>query len=198
MTLKVGVTGGIGSGKTLVCEVFEKLNVPVFYADAEAKKINEEHPDAIKGLKEICGDDIYQNGTLNKKKLANVIFTDDTKLQKVNELIHPLVKAKFLNWTEQNNDGPYVIEEAAILFESGASNLMDLVVTVTAPRELRIERVTSRDGITNEQVEERMKNQIEEDERIERSDFVINNDEQEMLLPQIIEIHENIVGRANS
>ena len=196
--LKIGITGGIGSGKSLVCEVLEKLGVSVFYADFEAKKITKFHPEAISGLKKICGDEIYQNGVLDKKRLASIIFSDKTILKQVNDLIHPLVTAEFLKLSEERSSQPYVIEEAAIMFESGANELMDSIVSVTAPEQLRIERVVKRDGTSVEQVKDRMKNQIEESERIDRSDYVINNDEIEMLLPQIIKIHEDIVKRANS
>ncbi|NQY67982.1 MAG: dephospho-CoA kinase [Flavobacteriales bacterium] len=197
MTLKVGITGGIGSGKSFVCEVFENMGVPIFYADNEAKKINENHPDAITGLKRICGEEIFEDGVLNKKKLGNIIFSDANILAEVNGLIHPLVKREFLNWAETHSDKSYVIEEAAILFESGASELMDIVITVTSPLELKIERVIARDSISRELVEERIKNQIEDEERISRSDFVINNDDSEMLLPQIVKIHEEIIRQVN-
>ena len=130
--------------------------------------------------------------------MASIIFSDESALDQVNKLIHPLVKSEFLKWKNKHGESAYVIEEAAILFESGASEIMDLVITVTAPKKLRIARVIKRDGASEEQVEQRMANQINEDERIKRSDFAINNDEQEMLLPQIIKIHENIIQRANS
>jgi len=195
--MKLGITGGIGSGKTSVCRVFTILGIPVFSADPEARRIMNDHPDIIRGINEIAGKDLYPEGSLNSAELAALIFNDPDKLQKVNSLVHPVVFQYFIEWTKIQT-APYVIMEAAILFESGASELVDRVATVVAPVEERIRRVTLRNKLTGEQVRERIKNQMDDPTRIRMSDYVINNAENEMIIPVILKIHEDILTHINA
>ncbi|HOX75876.1 MAG TPA: dephospho-CoA kinase [Bacteroidales bacterium] len=172
--MKLGVTGGIGSGKTSVCRVFGVLGIPVFSADPEAAIIMNTDPDVINGINDISGRNLYPDGILNKEELASLIFHDPELLKKVNSLVHPVVFDHFRIWADKQTT-PYVIMEAAILFESGASKLVDRVATVVAPVEERINRVIIRNRLTREQVTDRIKNQMDEEERIRLSDYVINN-----------------------
>ena len=191
--LKVAITGGIGAGKTVVCRVFEKLGVPVFHADVVAKELLNSNFDIKKNLIELFGDDIYQkNETIHRKKLAEIIFNNHIALQKVNRIIHPVVFDEFNQWAEMQQT-PYVLQEAAIIFENGHADRFDKIITVTAPVEMKIERCMKRDEISRELVLERMKNQIPDEEKAKHSDFVIVNDDREMILPQILKIHHSLI-----
>lgn len=190
--MKLGITGGIGSGKTSVCRVFNVLGIPVFSADPEAQMIMNEDEEVRKAINEIAGRNIYPGGILDRMALASLIFNDQESLKKVNDLVHPMVFGNFISWAEKQTT-PYVIMEAAILFESGASKLVDRVATIIAPVEERISRVTFRNRLTREQVMERIRNQMTDEERIKRSDYVINNSENAMIIPVILRIHEDII-----
>lgn len=194
---KLGITGGIGSGKTSVCRVFEVLGIPVFSADREAQDIMENEDDIIAGIKSISGKDLYKNGSLNRTELASIIFNNATILKKVNSLVHPVVFDHFKKWTLIQS-APYVIMEAAILFESGASAVVDKIATVVAPVEQRVKRVILRNRLSQEQVMERMRNQMDDEERIRKSDFVINNSENDMIIPLILKIHNEILTFINT
>lgn len=191
--LKVGLTGGIGSGKTLISEVFARLGIPVFNADLESKKIVNSDPEVIDALKTEFGNDLYTSLGVNKKMLAEIIFSDEIALKKVNQIIHPKVRNYFNVWMISNENAPYVIEEAAILFESKANLEMDFTINVHADELIRIDRVVKRDNINTELVKERMKNQLTDKERISLSDFTIYNDGEQMVLPQVLEIHNKII-----
>jgi len=195
--MKLGITGGIGSGKTSVCRIFSVLGIPVFFADPEASTIMNTDKKVIEGINNIAGKNIYQDGKLDRELLASLIFTDPESLRKVNSLVHPVVFDKFLKWAEEQNT-PYVIMEAAILFESGASELVDRVATVYAPVEERIARVTRRNKLSREQVIRRMRNQLDDEEKIKRSDYVINNSENDMIIPVILRIHDDLITHLNS
>jgi len=195
--MKLGVTGGIGSGKTSVCRVFGVLGIPVFSADPEAQIIMNTDRSVINSINNIAGKDLYTDGRLNKEELASLIFHDPELLKKVNSLVHPVVFEHFREWTDMQTT-PYVIMEAAILFESGASKLVDRVATVVAPVEERIYRVIVRNKLTREQVTDRIKNQMDDEERIRLSDYIINNSENEMIIPVILGIHEDILTHLNS
>jgi len=195
--MKLGVTGGIGSGKTSVCRVFGVLGIPVFSADPEAQIIMNTDRSVINGINDIAGRNIYADGKLKKEELASLIFHDPELLKKVNSLVHPVVFEHFREWTDMQTT-PYVIMEAAILFESGASKLVDRVATVVAPVEERIYRVIVRNKLTREQVTDRIKNQMDDEERIRLSDYIINNSENEMIIPVILGIHEDILTHLNS
>src|SRR5664279_2769894 len=194
---KLGVTGGIGSGKTSVCRVFDVLRVPVFSADREAQEIMENDYEVRRTLKTIAGKDLYILGTLDRMKLASIIFNDRAILEKVNFLVHPIVFNRFTKWA-LIQEVPYVIMEAAILFESGASKYVDRVATVVAPVEQRVKRVIHRSKLSREQVVERIKNQIDDETRIKLSDYVINNSENDMVISAILEIHDDILNLTKS
>ena len=193
---KLGITGGIGSGKTSVCRVFEVLGIPVFSADRQAQEIMDNDKEIIAGIKSITGKNLYNNGTLNRAELASIIFNDPTILKKVNSLVHPAVFDHFAKWILIQST-PYVIMEAAILFESGASAIVDKIATVVAPVEQRVKRVILRNKLSQQQVLERMRNQIDDEERIRQSDFIINNSENDMIIPSVLEIHNEILTFLN-
>ena len=187
--IRVGITGGIGSGKTLVCQIFEKMGIPVFYADQEAKRIMNRDPEVKEALSRHFGSDMYDESGIKKAKLADIIFSSNEALTIINSIVHPVVRKAFDRWSEQQHT-PYVIEEAAILFESGAHTMLDQTVLVYAPRELRIARAMKRDGTTREHIEQRMKNQHPDEDKLHRADFVIYNDDSRMVIPQVLELHE--------
>jgi len=192
MALKVGITGGIGSGKSTICKVFEKLGAPVFEADPVAKRLIDTDPEIRQGLIDLFGTDIYtEKEGVDRKKLAEKIFNDEIQLAKVNALVHPAVRAEFLKWAE-SQDVPYVVHEAAILFESGFYQMMDYTILVTAPEEDRIKRVTMRDGSSREQVIERMNKQWADDEKRKLASIEIKNDNRELILPQIVNIDKQL------
>lgn len=195
--MKLGVTGGIGSGKTSVCRVFNILGIPVFSADPEAREIMDNDKGIIRRINSIAGKDLYINGSLDRMELAALIFNDNTLLEKVNSLVHPVVFDHFKRW-EMDQTAPYVIMEAAILFESGASKLVDRITTVVAPIEERVERVIHRNSLSREQILERMRNQMDDNSRIKLSDYVIHNSETDMIIPAILKIHEDILTYINT
>ena len=195
--LKLGVTGGIGAGKTSVCRVFSSIGIPVFSADTEAREVMDIDTGIILRINTIAGKNLYLNGSLDRAELARLIFSNYRLLEKVNSLVHPVVFSRFREW-EKKQSTPYVIMEAAILFESGASKVVDRVVTVVAPMEERVERVIHRNNLTREQVMERMKNQMSDSERIRQSDYTIYNSENDMILPAILSIHEDILKYINN
>lgn len=194
--MRLGVTGGIGSGKTSVCRVFNVLGIPVFSADSEARIIMETDLWVISAIKSIGGQNIYSDGVLNREELAKLMFNNKEILIKVNHAVHPVVLEQFGKW-EKLQVAPYVIMEAAILFESGTGNLMDRILTVVTPIEERIDRVVKRNTLTREQVMDRIKNQMDDEEKIKKSDYVIDNSDNMMIIPAILEIHEEIINNLN-
>ena len=194
--IKVGITGGIGSGKTLICQIFEKLGAPVFYADYEAKKILNHDKSVVDEVSSIFGNDIYDEAGINKARLANVIFNNQEALDTINNIVHPVVKSYFQNWLSTLN-APYAVEEAAILVETGAYKDLDYTFLVYAPKELRISRAMSRDGKSRQEIEERMKNQMPDEEKFQKVNGVIYNDNSRMVIPQILELHEQLTNQKN-
>ena len=186
---KIGLTGGIGSGKTYVSKVFESLGIPVFNADIEAKKLMSSSSELIQSIKYEFGNDIFDDYILNTKKLASIVFSDTEKLRKLNSLVHPIVKQEFLVW-QSKKKSTYVIKEAAILFESDSYKALDAVICVTAPINLRIDRVKLRDGYSYCEIKNRIENQISQEKKESLSDFIIVNDGVKSLLPQILKIHQ--------
>lgn len=187
MGLKVAITGNIGSGKSTVIEIFKSFDIPVFNSDEEAKKLYLESE--IKDqLEDYFGDIIFENGEIDKKKLANIIFSNQRALKKVNSIIHPVVMKRYISWHFQQTS-PYTLKESAILFESNLQDIFDKIITVSAPENIRLERVMNRDGALKEDVEKRMFNQLSENIKCKFSDFVIINDGVEPLKPQIELIH---------
>lgn len=195
--IKVGLTGGIGSGKSTVAKVFEVLGLPVYYADDAAKRLMNEDAELKQKIKEIFGDDIYDGDLLDKKQLASIVFNNPEKLNTLNKLIHPQTIKDAAAWMEKQTSA-YTIKEAALIFESGAQQHLDYVIGVAAPAPLRIQRTMHRDKITREEVITRMDKQMDETIKMKLCDFIINNDEQEMLLPQILALHEKILALARN
>ncbi len=189
---KIGITGGIGSGKTYVSSVFQSLGIPIFNADIQAKKIMTSSEKLIKLVKEEFGNDIYKDSDLNKEKLASIVFSNSDKLQKLNSLVHPIVKEEFNNWYKKQTS-PYVIKEAAILFESNSHIGLDAVICISAPLELRMKRLLNRDDCSEKEIKKRIENQISQEEKQKLSDYIIVNDEKELLLPKIIKIHKELL-----
>jgi dephospho-CoA kinase len=190
----VGLTGGIGSGKSTVAKIFYQLGIPVYDADSRSKNIVNTNIEIKNFLKNEFGNDIYiSENQLDTKKLAKYIFNNKELLQKVNSIIHPKVNEDFKIWSE-NQKSKYVIKEAAILFESGSYKQTDKIITVTAPVNVRIERVCKRDNTNEEQVKSRINNQMSDEEKIKKSHFVIYNDNSKLLIPQIINIHNQILS----
>ncbi len=192
--INVGITGGIGSGKSTVCKVFESLGIPVYYADLQARILSDTHPDIVNGVKKLFGDTIYSFGKMDRRRVGEIVFRDKEKLQALNCIIHPVVAADFEQWKIQNIEQPYILKEAAILFESGASKQVDKIITISAPVELRIDRVVKRDMISREDVISRMNNQMKDEEKIKQSDFVIYCDDKELVIPQVVKIHNKLIG----
>jgi len=189
----VGITGGIGSGKSIVCSVFRTLGIPVYEADTEARKLYA-LPEVAEEVKKNFGAQYFSSsGELDKRKFAELVFNDGVALQKINAIIHPFVKKNFREWKKAFRDKPYVLKEAAILFESGTNKDCDKVITVTAPVELRIGRVIQRDKRSRSEIEKIIQKQWKDEERIRRSDFVVVNDESELVLPQVLRIHQALI-----
>ena len=174
MTKIIGLTGGIGSGKTTVANYFKSYGIPIYIADDEARKIMQS-ADIMEAIKDLFGADVFENETLKREKLAKIVFNNPESLEKLNGIVHPAVKKHFEQWLLQNLEAPYVIYEAAILFESGRYKDCDIIITVTAPIESRIQRVIKRDNTTRELVLKRINAQWTDEKRISKSDFVIEN-----------------------
>ncbi|HOW25708.1 MAG TPA: dephospho-CoA kinase [Bacteroidales bacterium] len=195
--LKVGLTGSIGSGKTLVARILENLGIEVFYADTEAKMLLRD-PEVKAGIVHYFGDRILdEHSQIVNKRLAAIVFNDPPSLLKLNAIIHPRVRQRLLQWFESRGPIPYAVQEAAILFESGFSKECDTIVTVSAPEEIRIQRVMERDHIDREEVLLRMKNQLTDLEKCKRADFVITNDGKRMVIPQVLKVHGELIRKAN-
>jgi dephospho-CoA kinase len=191
--IKVGLTGGIGSGKTTVSLIFEKLGIPVFYADNEAKKVIHSDENVKQEIIRLFGKEIYlETGELDRSKMASIVFSNKEALEQLNAIVHPAVKNSFDNW-EKLQQTHYIIKEAAILFESGSYKEMDQIITVTAPVELRVNRVVSRDKVNQEQINQRIANQIADEERISKSNFIVVNDDKNLIIPQILKIHMQLL-----
>ena len=192
--LKIGLTGGIGSGKTTVAQIFEVLGIPVYYADKEAKRLMTSNHQLKLELIKSFGAEIYENGKLKSALLASIVFTDSQKLNLLNSLVHPATLLDAKEWMEKQTT-PYSIKEAALIFEAGASEKLDFIIGVSAPEHIRIKRVMERDGISKKDVEKRLSNQLDENEKIKRCHFVVVNDEKELLTPQILKLHQYFLDK---
>ena len=190
--LKIGITGGIGSGKSTVAKVFEVLGIPVYYADDAAKKLMNEDEELKQKIKLQFGDEVFKEGELDKKYLANIVFASPEKLDQLNALVHPATIKDAERWMQKQTTA-YTLKEAALIFESGAQQNLDHVIGVAAPTPLRIQRTMQRDGITREEVIARMDKQMDDTIKMKLCDFLIKNDEQEMLLPQVLELHKKLL-----
>jgi dephospho-CoA kinase len=181
----IGLTGGIGSGKSIISCLLNIMGVPVYTADVESKRLTESSPVIRKKLTERFGTDLYAGGKLNKTLLASLIFENDTYRDFVNSVIHPVVRMNFEQWKAQQVESPVIAIEAAILFESGFADTVDVSVTVAAPEDIRISRIELREGWSRESIVARIQSQLSEEERIHRSDYIIYNDDIKALIPQI-------------
>jgi dephospho-CoA kinase len=191
--IQVGLTGGIGSGKTIVSKIFEKLGVPVFNSDEKAKELTATDPEIKEKIILRFGKGIFTSEGLDRKKLASIVFSDPIALAGLNYIIHPAVRNSFELWLSENASAPYVIREAAILFETGAYKECDKLITVFAPEEIRIERVMKRDGVSAEDVKKRILNQASDDYRMKLSDFIIFNDNSKLVIPQVLRVNDSLI-----
>jgi len=190
--LKVGLTGGIGSGKSTVAELFTELKIPVYEADLHAKKLMTEDVKLRDAIIEIFGKEVYKKGVLNRKYLASIVFNDKGKLNRLNSLVHPAVRKDYLKWSE-NQTTHYTIREAAILFESGSYKDCDVVILVTAPEDVRIQRVMDRDGSSEADVKSRIDKQWKDEKKRKWAQYIINNDGSVPLDKQVLKIHKALL-----
>jgi dephospho-CoA kinase len=192
--LKVGITGGIGSGKTTVCKVFELLGIPVFYADDVAKSIMQTDPVLKTALLDTFGENSYtKDGMLNRAYISSIVFNDKQELEKLNSLVHPAVLRAFDNWVLYQHESPYVIKEAALLYESGGFKMCNKSILVIAPTLIKMNRVKLRDGVSEEDIQLRMNRQFSDEIKIKYADYILNNDEKQLLIPQIIQLHQQFL-----
>ncbi len=189
--LKVGITGGIGSGKSYISRCFEYLGIPVYYADTEAKRLTNEDAEIRRKVSDLLGKQSYTTSGLNREYVASKVFNDKNLLTQLNQIIHPAVEKDFVLWAEKQS-APYVLKEAAILFESGSYKNTDRVIVVDAPLELRIQRVLERDNTSREEILKRIQNQWPADKKKDLADFVIYNDNKTLILPQILRIDKTL------
>jgi len=190
--LTIGLTGGIGSGKTTVAKIFEVLGIPVYYADEEAKRIMNEDETLRTKIIALFGDEAYSNGVLNRRHISAIVFKDKGKLQQLNAIVHPVTIADSDRWFRSQTT-PYAIKEAALIFESGSNKRLDYVIGVSSPIDLRIKRVMSRDNVSKSEIERRIQNQMSEEEKMKLCDFLIFNDEEQLMIPQVLALHERFV-----
>ena len=188
---RIGITGGIGAGKSLVAEIIKAMGYPVYNSDERAKELTDSNPKIKEGLIHLFGEEIYQNGTLNKFALAQAIFSDDSLREKVNALIHPIVREDFNLWALAQNNS-LVFNESAILFETGSFKNFDAIILVYATKELRIQRIMKRDNCSENEVLKRMNSQFSDEEKYQLTEFRVLNDEQTPLLVQVEKIILNV------
>lgn len=192
MSLRIGITGGIGSGKSMVAGIFKTLGIPVFDADTAAKEVMESNNGLRAAITEKFGEAAYINGKLDRKFLASIVFTDPFQLETLNALVHPYAIAAAEEWAARQ-DAPYTIKEAAIFFEAGSAVGFDYMIGVYAPQHLRIQRAMQRDNLSREEVLNRMNKQINEEIKMRLCDFVVVNDEQQLVIPQVLKLHERFI-----
>jgi len=190
--LKIGLTGGLGSGKSTVAQIFEVLGIPVYYADTATKLLLDENENIKSAVIKSFGEAAYPEGKLDRKYLAEIVFNDPGKLELLNSIVHPPTIQHAVEWFDKQTT-PYVIKEAALIFESGSHQTLDHVIGVKAPLHLRLQRAILRDNITKEQAMARINKQINEEIKIRLCDFVIVNDEQQLVIPQVLELHNKFL-----
>ncbi len=188
----IGLTGGIGSGKSYVAKIFQNLDVPIYKADNQARYISDNNPAVISKIVSLFGKDAYTNGMLNRQFIGGMVFDDSSLLKKLNEIIHPEVEKDFKNWCSENINSAYIIKEAAILFETGSYKNLHSNILVVAPEEIRLDRVKRRDKVNPDQIRKRMQNQWTDSKKRKLADYVIVNDGKSLILPQVIQIHNRI------
>ena len=193
--LRIGITGGMGAGKSTICKIFKQLDIPVYDADSRAKWIMKNDPVLRKQIIESFGWDSYdRNDELNKEYLSKVVFNNTQKLEMLNSIVHPRVKSDYEEWVVQQASVPYSLKEAALLFESNSYKSLHKVIVVNSPIETRIERITQRDGVKREDILKRIQNQTTDRERMQKADWIIYNDGQRSLIEQAVKIHQEIVA----
>lgn len=192
--IRVGLTGGIGSGKSTVARVFEVLGIPVYYADEATRQLMNTDEALKKEIISNFGEESYSNGQLNRPFIASIVFSNKEKLDLLNAITHPATIRHANEWM-QKQTAPYVIKEAALIFESGSAENLDYVIGVSAPKPLRIRRVMERDGISSEEVQKRMSRQLSEDMKMKLCDFILINNELELLTPQVLALHEQLLKK---
>ena len=191
--LRIGLTGGIGSGKSTVAAIFETLGIPVYYADTAARRMMNEDAALKAQIIEHFGEGLYTDGKLNREQMAALVFNQPAQLSLLNSLVHPATIADAEKWMATRHS-PYAIKEAALIFESGSEKQLDYVIGVKAPEDIRMQRAMQRDGISKEQVQARMDKQMNEQEKLNRCDFIIHNDEQSLLIPQVVSLHQQLTA----
>jgi len=194
--IKIGLTGGIGSGKSLVASLLEKMGATVFDSDRTAKELMNSNQELIDQIKVAFGDQVYQSGELNRKKLASIVFNDSEKLKTLNDLVHPQVGKAFDRWCDSQT-ADLLVKEAAILIESGAHKNLDMIILVTCPEEERVKRVVQRDGVEPIQVKKRIAKQWSDDKKKEFADYIIQNDGEQLLIPQVVKMFNDIKIKKN-
>lgn len=193
--LKIGITGGIGSGKTTVCRVFELLGIPIFYADTVAKLIMNTDPVLKEEILKTFGQKSYSmDGELNRSYISSIVFKNESELDKLNALVHPAVFRAFDKWLGIHYDAPYIIKEAALLFETKSYTMCDLSVLVVSPEALRVQRVIARDAISQDEIALRMKRQLSDEQKMKLADHILFNDESRLLIPQILELDQQFLN----
>jgi len=190
--LKIGLTGGLGSGKSTVAHIFEVLGIPVYYADAASKRLMNDNEKVKADVQNAFGKNVYTDGKLNRKYLSEIVFNDKEKLELLNSIVHPATLRDAEEWLNKQTT-PYAIKEAALIFESGSQQFLDFVIGVKAPLPLRLQRAMKRDNISNEEAMARIEKQINEEKKMSLCDFVIVNDEQQMVIPQVMELHQKFL-----
>jgi dephospho-CoA kinase len=190
--LKIGITGGIGSGKTMICGIFNTLGIPIYDADEEAKKLYDTHEELKQKIRIHFGESVYEKGLFVKQKMANIVFNDNQKLKLLNQLVHPIVQSEAIKWFGQQQS-PYAIKEAALLVESGSYKDVDKIILVTSPAEMRMKRAMERDHVEKESVLKRMQKQLSDQEKAQFADFIITNDGVHLLIPQVVAIHASLM-----
>jgi dephospho-CoA kinase len=194
--VRVGLTGGIGSGKTTAAQIFEVLGIPVYYADIEAKRLMNEDKELRSDIIKVFGEQAYINDSLDRKFIASIVFADPQKLQSLNSIVHPATKKDSEKWMKMQTT-PYAIHEAALIFEANVNDRLDYVIGVSSPQELRIRRAIERDKVSKEEVLKRMNKQLDEEAKMSKCDFVLINDEQQLLIPQVLELHNKLIQLSN-
>jgi dephospho-CoA kinase len=193
--LKIGITGSIGSGKTTACKIFETLGVPVYYADDRGKYLLEHNAGVKAALIEAFGPDLFnESGQLKRSELAEIVFNNPAKLKILENIVHPAVQQDFLVWAAEQN-APYLLKEAALLLEAGTVKDLDKLITVTAPEQIRISRIKVRDRLSSEQILARMERQWPDAQKIAAADYVLYNDDRQLLLPQVLKLHKIFSGK---
>ncbi len=196
--LRIGITGGIGVGKSTVCEIFKRIDVPVYDADTRAKYLMQHDTELVKSIKDAFGWDAYtRSNELNREYLAKIVFNNQEKLDILNSIVHPRVGLDYEQWTTENRDKPYSIKEAALLFEAKSYKFLHKIIVVTCPIDIRIDRIVKRDHVKREDVLKRISKQMTDKERLEKADYVILNDGKKSLIEQTLTIHNQILELRN-